>query len=194
MTASPNITRDRLQGLNVYLVGMMGAGKSSVGKILARKLEYRFFDTDTLAERVAGRAIKDIFASDGEAAFRELETQVLAQLASCTRSAIATGGGIVVTRKNWSYLHQGVTIWLDASAEILMQRLRHDRNRPLLKTPDPAATLAELLEQRRPLYAQADLHLQILPDDTPTTVASRAIASIPGILKAPSPDRPELDR
>ena len=183
MTATPKTASDRLQGLNVYLVGMMGAGKSSAGKMLARQLEYRFFDTDTLAERVAGRSIHEIFASDGEEAFRQLETQVLSQLAGCTRSAIATGGGIVLARQNWSYLHQGLTIWLDASVEILMQRLRHDSSRPLLQTPDPTGTLAELLERRRPLYAQADLRLPILPEDTPVKVATRIIDAIPGALK-----------
>jgi len=181
---TPETTCDRLQGLNVYLVGMMGSGKSSVGKLLARQLEYRFFDTDTLAERVAGRAIKEIFASDGEAAFRELETQVLGQLAACTRSAIATGGGIVLAQKNWSYLHQGLTVWLDAPAEVLLDRLRYDSSRPLLRTPNPEATLTDLLDRRRSLYAQADLRVPIWAEDTPARVAARVIAAIPGVLKS----------
>lgn len=183
VSATPPTVRDRLQGLSVYLVGMMGAGKSSVGKILARQLDYRFFDTDDLIERVAGEAIVDIFAREGEAAFRRLESQVLGQLAGCVRSTIATGGGIVLARQNWSYLHQGLTVWLDAPADVLLERLRYDRSRPLLRDPDPAAKLTELLAQRRSLYAQADLRVPIFADDTPVKVATRALAAIPSALR-----------
>lgn len=183
MGAAPPTVSDRLQGLSIYLIGMMGAGKSSVGKILASRLGYRFFDTDDLIERVAGEAVADIFARSGEAGFRELETQVLAQLAGCVRSTIATGGGIVLARKNWSYLHQGLTVWLDAPADVLLERLRHDRSRPLLRAPDPAAKLTELLAQRRSLYAQADLRVPIFVGDTPAKVATRAVAAIPSALK-----------
>lgn len=180
---APPTVSDRLQGLSVYLIGMMGSGKSSVGKILARELGYRFFDTDDLIERVAGESVSSIFACQGEPAFRDLETQVLSQLAGCIRSAIATGGGIVLARKNWSYLHQGLTIWLDAPPEVLLERLRYDRSRPLLQAPDPAAKLTELLAQRRPLYARADLRVPIYAGDTPAKVATRTVAAIPSALK-----------
>lgn len=169
--------KDLLQGLNVYLIGMMGTGKTTVGKILAHQLGYRFFDTDILSERVAGKTINEIFASEGEDSFRELETKVLSELAACTRSAIATGGGIVVRQKNWSYLHYGLIIWLDAPVELLMQRLANDNTRPLKDK------LTSLLEQRRPLYAQADLHIPIDPDRTPAQIATQALEMIPTVLK-----------
>ncbi len=108
---------DLLKGLNVYLVGMMGSGKTTVGKLLAEKLNYRFLDTDILIETIAGKTIKQIFAQEGEAKFRELETQVLGEVSAYTRSVISTGGGVVLKAKNWSYLHYGIIIWIDAPVE-----------------------------------------------------------------------------
>jgi shikimate kinase len=172
--------QDLLKGLNIYLIGMMGTGKTTVGKILARKLGYRFFDTDALIEQVASKTINEIFASDGEESFRDLETKVLAELSACTRSAIATGGGIVIRQKNWSYLHYGLIIWLDAPVELLVQRLADDNTRPLKDK------LNSLLEQRRPLYNQADLHLTIDSDRTPEQIAAEAIEMIPSVLKTNS--------
>ena len=99
-----------LKGVNIYLIGMMGVGKTTVAQILAQRLGYRFFDTDTLLEQVAGRTINEIFASEGEAAFRELETKILAELSAYTKIAIATGGGIVLRQQNWSYLHHGLIV------------------------------------------------------------------------------------
>jgi len=96
-----------LRGVNIYLVGMMGAGKTTVGRILARKLKYRFFDTDELIVRVANQSIAEIFDLEGEEAFRELETKVLGELSAYQNSVVATGGGIVTQSMNWGYLHYG---------------------------------------------------------------------------------------
>ncbi len=177
---------DLLKGLNVFLVGMMGAGKTSVGHLLADKLGYRFFDTDVLIETVAGKTINEIFTEDGEDAFRQLESKVLSELSAYRNLTIATGGGIVLRRFNWSYLHHGLIVWLDAPVEVLCDRLQHDTSRPLLKQANPAQVLQKLLDQRRHLYAEADLQIQVSASDTPEQLASRVIAQIPTVLKPPS--------
>ncbi len=177
-----------LKGINVFLIGMMGSGKTTVGKILAQQLEYRFFDTDVLIERVAGKTINEIFACEceGEEYFRELETQVLGQLSAYTRSTISTGGGIVLQQKNWSYLHYGLIVWLDAPPDLLLERLAEDTTRPLLQDPDRYQKIASILEHRRSLYAQADLHVKIDKSQTPEEIASQVIEMIPTVLKSNS--------
>jgi shikimate kinase len=165
-----------LQGVDVYLIGMMGSGKSTIGKILAQKLNYRFFDTDVLIEKVAGKPIPEIFATEGEEYFRDLETQVLKEVSSCRSSAIATGGGIIQKQINWSYLRQGLIVWLDVDLEILKKRLSEDDNRPL------AGKLESLLEKRRSLYSQADLRIQCLEPQTPEQIADYILEKIPGMI------------
>jgi len=175
--------RQRLEGLNLYLVGMMGSGKSSVGRHLAEALNYRFIDADTSLEQVAGRSIPEIFASEGESGFRALESAVLNQIASWHSLVVATGGGVVTQPANWGELHQGVVVWLDAPDAILLQRLEADPTpRPLMEAEDRAERLAALLAERRPLYAQADL--QILQDGRPPEqVAEQIIEALPSIIK-----------
>jgi shikimate kinase len=180
--ASVELVR-RLRGLNLYLVGMMGAGKSAVGRPLARALGYRFIDADAAVERSAGRTIPQIFAADGEEGFRALETAVLDQLAQWHSLVVATGGGVVTRPVNWGHLRQGVVIWLDAPEGVLLQRLRADATpRPLLADPDPAGRLRDLLERRRPLYAQADLHVS-QATESPEGVASRVVEALPALLR-----------
>lgn len=174
-----------LQGLNVYLIGMMGSGKTTVGEILARQLNYRFFDTDVLIEEVAAQTIKEIFAREGEAKFREIETQVLGELSAYTRSVIATGGGIVLKPQNWSYLRQGLVIWLDAPVDLLMQRLAADTSRPL------KSKLVSLSAQRRSLYAEADLNIIIENNQTPEQIVSKIQQQIPTVIKSTPQLRPE---
>lgn len=168
--------QDLLQGLNIYLIGMMGTGKTTIGKLLAQKLGYRFFDTDELVEAVAGKKISVIFAEEGEKSFRDLESKVLNEVSAYTRSAIATGGGIIQRQMNWSYLRQGLIIWLDTDFTILQERLAKDRNRPL------ASQLESLLETRRPLYAQADLQLKIQEQKAPEEIVNQIIELIPSCL------------
>ena len=165
-----------LQGVDVYLIGMMGSGKSTIGKILAQKLNYRFFDTDVLIERVAGKTIPEIFATSGEAYFRDLETQVLKELSAYNHSAIATGGGIIQKPINWSYLRQGLIVWLDVDVEILKKRLSEDENRPL------AGKLESLLEKRHSLYSLADMRIECLPHQSPEQVTEAIVERIPGML------------
>ncbi len=178
--------RDLLKGINLYLIGMMGSGKTTVGRFLAAKMGYGFCDTDAVIEKVAGKSINDIFNSDGEEGFRELEGKVLGELAAYTRLAIATGGGIVLRRENWSYLQQGLVVWLDVPVEILLSRLGGDTTRPLLQVSDREAELKTRLEQRKRLYAQADLHITVTDEkETPEEIAARIIETIPSVLKPP---------
>jgi shikimate kinase len=177
-----------LRGLSVFLLGMMGCGKSTVGELLSRRLQYRFFDTDVLTERVAGKKISAIFADEGEATFRELETQVLGELSSLTKTVVATGGGIVLKPMNWSYLRHGLMIWLDAPVDILVKRLKKDTSRPLLKSTDLKSKLELLLEQRRVLYAEADIHIIISDLDTPTQIVEKILTAIPTVIKQRHPE------
>jgi shikimate kinase len=174
---------DLLKGINVFLIGMMGAGKTTVGRLLALQLGYGFCDTDALIEQVAGKTINEIFADDGEDDFRKLEAQVLSELSAHTKLTIATGGGIVLRQFNWSYLHHGLIVWLDAPVEVLSDRLQNDTTRPLLQDPESAQALQKLLDQRRSLYAEADLHIRVNADETPEQIASRIIEEIPDVLK-----------
>jgi shikimate kinase len=176
----------RLDGLNIYLVGMMGAGKSAVGRPLAEALGYRFIDADTALEEVAGRPIAEIFASDGEEGFRALETAVLNGIASWHSLVVATGGGVVTRPENWGHMRQGVVVWLDAPAEELLRRLAADPTpRPLLDTPDPTARLEALLHGRLPLYAQADLRVA-QQGGRPAAVALQVLDALPSVLRDPA--------
>jgi shikimate kinase len=175
--------KTQLQGLNLYLIGMMGAGKTTVGQVLAQQLGYQFFDTDAVIEQLAGQPITDLFAELGEADFRELETRVLSELSAYTRLAIATGGGIVTQQMNWSYLRNGLIVWLDVPLAQLQARLQADTTRPLLQQGDLAERLQTLLAQRRSLYAQADLHIEAGGTESPEQIANRILTLIPTVLK-----------
>lgn len=183
---------DLLKGVNLYLIGMMGAGKTTVGQVLARlsaadstpHSHYHFFDTDALIEQLANQSISQIFATDGEATFRDLETQVLAELSAYTHLVIATGGGIVLRQTNWSYLRHGIVVWLDVPLEQLQHRLTHDATRPLLLEQDPQQKLKTLLEQRHALYAQADLCITVRAEESPDDIADRILQALPRVLKS----------
>ncbi|PZV17120.1 MAG: shikimate kinase [Leptolyngbya sp.] len=176
-----------LQGTNLYLIGMMGAGKTTIGKRLAQELGYRFFDTDRVIEQVAQQSIPDLFAAEGESGFRSLETQVLAELSAYTRLAIATGGGIVLEQQNWSYLQHGIIVWLDVPLSELHRRLQGDQHRPLLQTseenPNLSLRLKTLMEQRRSLYAQADVQVSHIPNESLNQLTARVIEQIQQRLK-----------
>lgn len=172
-----------LNGLNLYLIGMMGAGKSTVGKVLSKQLGYRFFDTDTVIEQAAAQSVNEIFATSGEPAFRELETQVLAELSAYAKLVIATGGGIVLRQMNWSHLRHGLVIWLNVPVNQLYDRLKADTTRPLLQGDHPEEKLRSILEQRQLLYAQADLCITVAAEESPEQLATRILEQIPSVLK-----------
>lgn len=174
-----------LQGVNLYLIGMMGAGKTTVGKLLAKQLGYGFLDTDDVITQVAKKAINEIFITDGEVAFRQLESDVLGKVCAYTKLVVATGGGVVLRRENWSYLHHGLIVWLDVPVELLDQRLAEDTTRPLLQDADPQGKLRSLLEERTPLYAQADLRITVSEGETPEQIADKVMMAIPSVLKKP---------
>ena len=144
---------------NIILVGLMGAGKTSVGRMLARRLGKTFYDSDHEIERTTGVKIPVIFEIEGEAGFRARESKVLADLASKSDVVLATGGGAVLDPENRRVLaRHGTVIYLRATPHELWLRTRHDRNRPLLQTADPLARLRQLYEVRDPLYREiADL-------------------------------------
>ena len=167
-----------LQGLNIYLIGMMGSGKTTVGQHLAQSLNYRFIDTDQTIEAIAKKSIPAIFEQSGETSFRELETQVLSELSVYTRTVISTGGGIIQEQMNWSYLRHGLVVWLDVDLEVLKKRVAQDRDRPL------ADKLESLLVTRRPLYAQADLQVSPGLEQSPQEVAAQIEELIPSVLKS----------
>jgi shikimate kinase len=144
---------------NVYLVGLMGAGKTTVGRQLAKRLHRRFLDSDHEIEARTGVRIPVIFEIEGEAGFRKRESQVLAELAQEADLVLATGGGAVLAPQNRDCLRDsGVVVYLCATPEVLFERTRHDRNRPLLQVDNPLAKLRELFAQRDPLY-RATAHL-----------------------------------
>jgi shikimate kinase len=172
-----------LRGVSIFLVGMMGSGKTTVGEILAHNLHYRFFDTDILVERVAEKSITEIFAQEGEESFRELESQILAQLCAETRSIIATGGGIILRQLNWSYLRHGLIIWLDAPVSVLVARLQTDTTRPLLNTDNLQQHLSQLLDSRRAFYSQADLVIPVTATQTPSAIATMILEALPRVIK-----------
>lgn len=192
-----------LQGLNIYLVGMMGAGKTTVGELLAKEMGYKFFDTDSLITQVAGKSIPEIFAEDGEPAFRVLESQVLGEISSYTRLVVATGGGIVVNQQNWSYLHQGLVVWLDVPISVLVARLQSDmatqpqgdrqiaNQRPLLQDTNQDTNqinnleqrLQDIFMQRQAMYAEADLKISISALQTHQAVKEQILELIPTVLR-----------
>jgi shikimate kinase len=147
---------------SIYLVGMMGAGKTSVGKLLARHLGKTFHDSDHVIETRTGVKISVIFELEGEAGFRAREAAVISELTALKDIVLATGGGVVLDARNRELLKaRGTVVYLRASVNELWNRTRHDRNRPLLRTADPHARLCELHAHRDPLYREvADITVE----------------------------------
>ena len=147
------------------LVGMMGAGKTAVGTCLARMLGTRFVDSDDEIERAARLTIPEIFARDGEVFFRAKEAQVIARLLDGPVGVLSTGGGAFTSaRTRAAVARRGVSVWLDADIDLLWQRVRSRKTRPLLRTDDPRGTLARLMQDRAPVYALADVKVTSQPD------------------------------
>ena len=156
---------DKLSGTPVYLVGMMGSGKSTVGKLVGAALKYQFFDTDALVEAAAGAPVAQFFEEEGEASFRDAETAVLQALLPYKSVVVATGGGAVLRRENWGLMHHAVVVWLDGPAPLLAARAAADgvASRPLLADAgdDATARVASILAERRDMYAQADVRVPL---------------------------------
>jgi shikimate kinase len=150
-----------LAGRTLVMVGMMGAGKSSVGRRLAGRLGLPFADADAEIEKAANASITEIFDRHGEAYFRDGERRVIQRLLDGEPKVLATGGGAFVHPETRAAIKaHAISIWLKADRDLLMSRVRRRSNRPLLKTADPEATLQRLMEERYPLYAEATIHVQ----------------------------------
>ncbi|WP_460273862.1 shikimate kinase [Celeribacter sp. ULVN23_4] len=142
----------------VVLVGMMGAGKTAVGKALAARLDVPFLDSDQEIEKAADRSIAEIFTRDGEAFFRARETEVIGRLLETQRGILSTGGGAFLSEVNRKIIaEKGIAVWLKADLDLLWSRVKHKTTRPLLRTDNPYETLKSLLEARTPSYAEAGI-------------------------------------
>ena len=177
--------RNELKGTNLFLIGMMGSGKSSIGDRLGRKLGYRYIDTDEIAEYMIEMPISDFFAQGGEKEFRDVEHKILMELAQYTRTIISTGGGIVESNENWGILHHGVVVFLDASPNDIFARLSVNpeeiAKRPLLQGGDALQRLEEIREKRINKYNQADVTIPI-PADLKLEESEELVAT--AVLKA----------
>jgi shikimate kinase len=151
-----------LSGRALVMVGMMGAGKSSVGRRLANRLGMPFIDADTEIERAANETISEIFEHHGEAYFRDGERRVIQRLLDGTPKVLATGGGAFVNPETRAAIVESgaISIWLKADRDVLMSRVRRRSNRPLLKTDNPEATMDRLIAERYPVYAEATIQVQ----------------------------------
>jgi shikimate kinase len=183
---APRRLKERLGARSIVLVGMMGSGKSSIGKRLAQRLSLPFVDADSEIETAAAMTIPEIFATRGEAEFRAGEKRVIERILANGPQVLATGGGAFMSAETRDRVAQaGVSIWLKAEPDVLMRRVRKRGNRPLLQTADPDRTLRELLAAREPTYALADL--AICSREEPHEVAVEAILSA---LLSHLPDMP----
>lgn len=145
----------------IVLVGLMGAGKSTVGKRLAKRLGLPFVDSDSAIEDAAGYSAAEVFERFGEKDFRDGERRLVARLVEGHVGVIATGGGVFVDPRTRELLNdRAITIWLDAPLDVLSERTSRRNTRPLLRTADPKATLARLAEERRASYAEAHIHIR----------------------------------
>ena len=168
----------RLRGCNLYLIGMMGSGKSAVGDALARRMgTYNFLDTDVILERATGMSIPQIFEDEGEAAFRDVEAQVLDSVHAHVRCVISTGGGLVMRNQNWSKLQSGLVVFLNVEPGVIMKRIE-GTDRPLLQTDNPLETLTNLLEERREKYEQADVTVDVSADMDLQMTADKCIRAL----------------
>lgn len=150
--------RERLGHRSIVLVGLMGAGKSTVGKKLASLVELPFFDADNEIEKVSTMTIPELFEAYGEAEFRDLERRVIARMLEDGPIVLATGGGAYMNEQTRGAIaSEGISIWLNAELDVLMNRVVRKQNRPLLKSDNPRAVMERLMSERYPVYAQADL-------------------------------------
>ena len=177
--------KEKLGGRNIFLIGMMGSGKSQTGPDLAKMINYAFVDTDDVIEKASKQSISDIFEKDGETVFRDLEKQVLKEISQHHSLVIATGGGLVTVPENWGILHQGIVIWIDLDLERSIKRIKSDdKKRPLLNDCNLSQTFSQLYKSRKPMYLESDLRIEV-EDQSPYEVASMIAEHLPSILVNP---------
>ncbi|HEV2551934.1 MAG TPA: shikimate kinase [Stellaceae bacterium] len=162
----------------IALVGLMGVGKTSIGRRLAQRLDLPFVDADAEIEAAAGTSIEEIFQRHGEAAFRDGERRVMARLLDAPPGVLATGGGAFMDTSTRALLRShAITVWLRADLEVMLARVARRTNRPLLKTGDPRAVLERLVAERYPVYAEADVTVDSI-DGPPDATVERVIAAL----------------
>jgi shikimate kinase len=188
-------TAVRTQGFapcrTIVLVGLMGAGKTKIGRRLAARLHLPFFDSDTEIEAAAGETIEEIFRNRGESAFRDGERRVIARLLGQPIHVLATGGGAFIDPATRTRIaSRAVSVWLRADLDVLVARVARRSNRPLLQQCDPRAVLAELIERRHPIYAAADAIIDS-GEGSPELTTTRVIAALAGSARASRPPEPE---
>lgn len=177
--------KEKLGGRSIFLIGMMGSGKSQTGPDLAQMLKYAFVDIDDVIEKATKQSIPEIFEKDGEKGFREIEKQVLKEIIQHHSLVIATGGGLVTVPENWGILHQGIVVWLDLDLKRSIKRIQSDgKKRPLLDNDDLSKTFSEIYERRKPIYSESDLRIQV-EDQSPYEVAAMISENLLTILNAP---------
>jgi len=171
----------------VVMVGMMGCGKTAIGRALAERLGVPFLDSDAEIEAAANAAITEIFARDGEEFFRKREAEVIGRLLSGPPGILSTGGGAFMQEANREAIDGlGVSVWLDAPLQLLWERVRHKDTRPLLQTDNPKATLTEIFNARTPIYAKAGLRIDVKPHTSIEQTTDQVIAALaarPDILE-----------
>jgi shikimate kinase len=181
-TAADRAVAEALGSRSIVLVGMMGAGKSSIGRKLAQTLQIPFVDADTEIEAAAGMTIPEIFSGHGEPYFRSGEARVIARLLEGGPQVLATGGGAFMREETREAIRaKGISVWLKADYDVLARRIKRRSDRPMLKTDNPAATLKVLIAERYPVYAQADI--TVLSRDVPhETIVGEILSALVGWL------------
>ena len=183
--STPKTLKEKLGGRNIFLIGMMGSGKSQTGPVLAKMINYAFVDTDDVIEKASKQSISSIFEKDGEKVFRDVEKKVLKEISQHHSLVIATGGGLVTLPENWGILHQGIVIWLDLDLIRSIKRLESDQNRrPLLLGDNLAENFSQIYESRKPIYLESDLRIEV-EDQSPYEVATMVAEHLPSILIDP---------
>jgi shikimate kinase len=178
LVARARQVREKLGTRSIVMVGLMGCGKSSIGRRLATALGLPFVDADHEIELAAGKRISEIFADHGEAYFREGERKVIKRLLGNGPQVLATGGGAFMNAETRAAVKsEGISIWLRADLDVLMKRVAKRDNRPLLKADDPVAVMRGLMEQRYPVYAEADITIDSR-DTTHEVIVSEIIAAL----------------
>ena len=185
VNATPQTLKEKLGGRNIFLIGMMGSGKSQTGPVLAKMINYAFVDTDDVIEKASKQSISSIFEKDGEKVFRDVEKKVLKEISQHHSLVIATGGGLVTLPENWGILHQGIVIWLDLDLRRSIKRLESDqKRRPLLLGDNLAENFSQIYESRKPIYLESDLRIEV-EDQSPYEVATMVAEHLPSILIDP---------
>lgn len=180
--------------MNLILIGFMGTGKSTIGKLLAARLGFECLDTDQLIADRAGRSVSEIFAALGEADFRIRERAAAAEVAAMDRKVVATGGGFVLQPENIGLVRQnGLIVALTATPEAIWERVRTDTERPLLQVPQPLERIREMLAQRAPFYRRADLIVDTTAKEPEAIAAEIVCHRALDILSGAETSRGEAD-